>query len=264
MSLASTVPVRALLDAPVRWHTVRHEAVVGSTNDVALEAIRHGTPPGLVVVADRQTAGRGRRGRTWIDDVHARAGPANLAITATCLATRHAGVTPLATGLAVVYAFARAGADSFLKWPNDVLLGGLKAAGILVERHELADGDLLLIGCGLDLDWRGVERSEASAAWTSLAEAIDDDVDRAEVLAAYLASLHRWLDVLDRDAADVLAEYRRRCATLGAHVRIALPDGDTLDGEALRIDDDGRLIVRGPQGEVVVTAGEITHLRVRR
>ena len=261
MSLARSPAVRAMLDAPVRWHTVRHIPVVGSTNDVAREAVADGEPPGLVVVADRQTAGRGRRGRVWIDEVDARTGPTTLAVTVTCTPTRSAGLTPLVTGLAVADAYAAAGAAPRLKWPNDVLLSGLKAAGILIERSHIAGVDLLLIGCGLDLDWRGVARDTDASAWTSLAEATGSDVDRAVVLASYLASLHRWLDVLDREPTKVLEAYGRRCSTLGVEVRVALPDGDSLVGEAVRIDGEGRLVVRASGGEVTVSAGDVAHLR---
>lgn len=261
MSLARAPAVLALLDAPVRWHTIEHLPVVGSTNDVAREAVAGGEPPGLVIVADRQTAGRGRRGRTWVDEVDARTGPTNLSITATSAATWSSGMTPLATGLAVADAYRSAGADPRLKWPNDVLLGGRKAAGILIERAEVAGVDLLLIGCGMDLDWRGVTRDDEASAWTSLAESTGTDVDRADVFATYLASLHRWLGVLDREPGDVLAGYRRRCATLGAQVLVSLPDGESLAGEAVDIDAEGRLVVLTSDGRVTVTAGEVAHVR---
>jgi hypothetical protein len=93
-----------------------------------------------------------------------------------------------------------------------VLLGGRKAAGILVERHTLPDGPtVLLVGCGLDLDWRGVERSGDAAGWTSLAEEIDGDVDRAQVLVDLLEQLGARLAQLLVDPDGVLGVYRSLC-----------------------------------------------------
>lgn len=265
MSLADAPAVRSALTASATFGPLEHHERVGSTNDVARSRLAEDAEPGLVVVADRQTTGRGRAGRTWTDDMDGPEGPANLAVTATVAAPeRDAELTSLATGLAVADAFAAtAGAvlDIGLKWPNDVLLGARKAAGILVERHAVAGRDVLLIGCGLDLDWRGVDRSDETAAWTSLAEATGGPVDRAGVLAALLTALSHHLDVLVADPQALLASYRERCVTIGQDVDVRSPRGHIVSGTAVAVDDRGRLVVDTGRERVEVLVGDVTHVR---
>ena len=258
--------IRGLLEVSPTWNAVEHHEAVGSTQDLALERLHGGTGPGLVVVADAQTAGRGRRGRSWRDAVQGPDGPANLAVTAVVDVPGQgigpgAGLVPFAAGLAVADAYADAGVTPALKWPNDVLLGGRKAAGILVERHTVRGSDVLLIGCGLDLDWRGVVRSDDSADWTSLAEAIDGPVDRVALLVVLLTGLGRHVGRLGTQPAQVLEDYRHRCATLGERVRVALPDGTSRTGRAVELGSDGRLLIDGDDGPFEVTAGDVAHVR---
>lgn len=256
----------AVLDAVdrQRWTRVEHHAQVPSTQDVALAALAAGEPTGLVVVADGQQAGRGRRGRVWRDLVTGPRGPANLAVTATVTAPGSgAGLLSLAAGLAVLATYADAGADPRLKWPNDVLLADRKSSGVLLERHVLADGrDVVLVGCGLDLDWRGVVREGDAAGWTSLAEQLGSDVDRGRVLASLLDHLADEVGRVATDPAGLVADLRRCCVTLGRRVQVALADGTQLIGTARDLDEDGRLlVVRDDGGEVTVQVGDVTHLR---
>jgi BirA family transcriptional regulator, biotin operon repressor / biotin---[acetyl-CoA-carboxylase] ligase len=268
--------IAALLGGPLGWHTLRHEAEVTSTNDVALAAVRSGTPPGLVVVADHQTAGRGRQGRPW-DDVSAPGEVRSLTVSAVVeLPAENASLTPLAAGLAVADALRRAGASPALKWPNDVLLptgGGMaKAAGILVERHALPSGgtarsagDVLVIGIGIDLDWRDVPREGPAAAWTSVAESTGREIARGDVLADLLRGLSVWTRSVASEPLRLLVGYRDACATIGSQVRITFPDGEVLEGTATDLDREGRLVVDAPgAGQVAVTAGDVEHLRPAR
>ncbi|MFU8841224.1 MAG: biotin--[acetyl-CoA-carboxylase] ligase [Nitriliruptoraceae bacterium] len=236
----------------------QHHDAVTSTNDVALAQVAAGVPLGLVVSADRQTAGRGRHGRSWTDDITGPDGPANLAVSVVVALPAHApGLVPLAAGLAVHAAYEAAGATPTLKWPNDVLLDGRKAAGILVERHRVTGRDVVVIGCGLDLDWRGVPRSGDSTGWTSLAEALARDVDRWQVLADLLDALDEELAALD-DPAALLVRYRERCSTLGQDVDVALPGGGALAGIAVDLDAEGLLIIDTGRERIAVRAGEVT------
>jgi BirA family transcriptional regulator, biotin operon repressor / biotin---[acetyl-CoA-carboxylase] ligase len=254
--------VRQLLASSPTWHALVHRAEVSSTQDVALELLRDGAPPGLVVVADAQRSGRGRLGRSWRDSVQGRSGPANLAVTATVAPpSRGVGLVPLVAGVAVAEAYGMAGGRPRLKWPNDVLLDGRKAAGILVERHTTDAGGVLLIGCGLNLDWRGVDRDVDATTWTSLAESIDGDVDRAQVLVSLLGQLGAGLGKLERDPASVLREYRPRCATLGEPVRVERPGRAPLHGRAVDLDVDGRLVVVTDAGREVIDVGDVVHVR---
>ena len=257
--LARHAAVTALLEAATGWHTVVHRDEVTSTNDLALEQARAGVGPGLVVVADRQTAGRGRAGRGWEDGANA---AASLLATATVAApATGAALVPLAAGLAVVDASRSVDVDVTLKWPNDVLVADRKCAGILVERHTVASGDVLLVGIGIDVDWRGAERYGPSADWTSLAEEAGRDVDRGELLAGLLESLASWLPVEADDRDRLLAAYRRHCSTLGRDVEVTAPGGAPVSGHAVDVDAEGRLLVDTNRERIAVSAGDVVHLR---
>lgn len=254
--------VQGVLESSPTWHTLEHHPEVTSTQDVALARLQGGAPPGLVVVADAQTAGRGRLGRPWRDAVEGRSGPANLAVTMTIAAPdRSVGIVPLVVGLAVTEAYESVGASPRLKWPNDVLLDGRKGAGILVERHAVAGRAVLLIGCGLNLDWRGIERRGEEIGWISVAEAIDGDVDRVTVLVTLLSMLSGQLGQLDRRPEVLLQSYRSRCATLGQRVRVEQPGRTPLEGVADDLDADGRLIVTTGRGRQIVDVGDVIHVR---
>lgn len=262
MSLASHPAVRrAVADAR---HLAGHEHLetVTSTNDVALAAVGEGRRLGLVVSADRQTAGRGRRGRSWTDDVAGPGGPGNLAVSVVVpTPRRQAGLTPLVAGLAVAASYRAAGARPTLKWPNDVLLEGRKAAGILVERHTPPRGDVVVIGCGLDLDWRGTPRDGEATAWTSLAESLGAAVDRGAVLAGLLSALDAALTDLvtsEATAAALLDRYRAGCSTIGAEVEVELPGGARLAGRAVDLDAEGLLVVDTGRERVTVRAGDVS------
>jgi BirA family transcriptional regulator, biotin operon repressor / biotin---[acetyl-CoA-carboxylase] ligase len=262
MDLATSPKVVGLLESSSTWHAVVHHDEVGSTQDEALALLREGTPPGVVVVADAQRSGRGRLGRPWRDAVRGERGPANLAVTATApVPEQGVGVVPLAVGVAVAEAYRAAGGLPRLKWPNDVLLDGRKAAGILLERHEVGGRPILLIGCGLNLDWRGVTREGEEAGWISVAEATGQDVDRAQVLVDLLGHLASRLAQVGRDPDRVVREYRGWCATLGEPVRVERPGRPPLHGDAVDLDVDGRLVVRTSSGREVVDVGDVVHVR---
>jgi BirA family transcriptional regulator, biotin operon repressor / biotin---[acetyl-CoA-carboxylase] ligase len=258
--LGSHPRVVALLEAGAGLHAVVHLAEVTSTNDVALDRLRAGEPPGLAVVGDRQTRGRGRAGRGWED------GPspeASLMVTVAVLApTTGVELVPLAAGLAVVDAAGAAGIDLRLKWPNDAIVDDRKCAGTLVERHEVADRDVLLIGIGIDVDWRGHDRSaEAPPGWTSLAEELGEGVERASLLADLLGALTGHLRSAEQRPSELLGAYRHACATLGSEVVATLPGGDLVSGRARDVDERGRLLIDTDHVLVAVTAGDVMHLR---
>lgn len=248
----------ALLRGPSPWHTVEVLDEVASTNDLVAERAAAGTPAGLVIVADRQTAGRGRRGRPW-EDVE----PGRSLLASALVEAPARGVTlvPLAAGVAVADAIRRLGVGAELKWPNDVLVpieGELrKAAGILVEQH----GRHVVVGIGVNVDWRGVPRDGERAAWGSVAEALGADVDRWELLTDVLRALGSWMRDLASDPVRLLASYRTRCATLGQDVEVAVPSGDRLVGRAVDLTADGALLVDTAAGRATIAAGDVEHVR---
>ncbi|MBW3663082.1 MAG: biotin--[acetyl-CoA-carboxylase] ligase [Actinobacteria bacterium] len=244
-----TPRLQALLEGPSPWYRVDHREEVASTNDVAAELAATGAAPGLVVVADRQTAGRGRAGRTWVD----RPGGSLLC---SCLVETPSVPTlvPLAAGLAVHHAVRRQGSRAELKWPNDVLIDGAKCGGVLVENPG---GGVLVVGTGIDLDWRGEDRSGEASGWTSIAEHTGRDVDRWEVLADVLAAFSSWLLDVGRDPRILLASYEARCVTLRNQVRVET-GSDVVEGVARSVDPDGALVVQTPDGLVRVTSGDVS------
>lgn len=258
-----TPSLQRLADGPAYWHSVQHHEEVGSTNDLALDAVRDGVPPGLVITADRQTAGRGRRGRTWED----RPAGASLAVSVTIPPlAEHRSLVPLVAGVSLADALRRLGLRAALKWPNDVLLelpGTApsevrtlrKVAGILAE--ALPDG--IVVGTGVNVDFRGLEPVEGA---TSVAEVLGRDVDRWVLLQSYLRALEAWFRDLEATGpVQLLASYRQRCATLGQDVIATVADGP-VEGRALDITPEGALVVELPDGHrAQVTSGEVHTVR---
>ncbi|RKS71498.1 BirA family biotin operon repressor/biotin-[acetyl-CoA-carboxylase] ligase [Motilibacter peucedani] len=234
-------------------------AETGSTNDDLAAAARAGEPPGAVLVADLQTAGRGRLGRRW-------AAPAGSSLAVSVLvrpgvAADAWGWLPLLTGLSAAEAVASTtGLDARLKWPNDVLVGGRKLAGLLAERVPSPAGDLAVLGIGLNTDLGADELPVPTA--TSLALEGAAVTDRTPVLAALLVALARRLAAWEGAAGDAVAcgladAYAARCDTLGRRVRLELPGAPAREGTAEGVDADGRLVVDG----TAYAAGDVTHLR---
>ena len=262
----------ALTSAPGLWREVRVVEETGSTNADLLAEARSGAPDGVVLVAEAQTAGRGRLGRRWVS-------PPRGTLTFSVL-LRPAGVPagllgwlPLLAGVATASALARAaGVDARLKWPNDVLAGGAKLAGILAERWAEA----IVLGIGINVFQRRDELPVPTA--TSLLLAAPDAVSRPagadgpdvreRLLAAVLDELARWYRAWldqprpgDADACGLRAEYLRTSDTVGAEVTVMLPGGQSLTGTATGVDPAGRLEVHAPGGLVRVSAGDVVHLR---
>jgi BirA family biotin operon repressor/biotin-[acetyl-CoA-carboxylase] ligase len=229
-----------------------------STNAVVADRARSGAGVGRVGVAEHQTAGRGRLDRTWET-------PARSALTVSVLLTPRAPASdwpwlPLLTGYAAALALRRLGAPAALKWPNDVLLEDRKLAGILTERIELPSGPAVVVGIGINVGMTADELPLETA--TSLAVE-GYDVDRTELLSTLLERLRTEYDAFERGELGALrTAYAGACATVGREVRVDLPTGSTLTGEATGIDEGGRLLVAGPDGVVPVSAGDVVHATI--
>ena len=245
----------------------------GSTN-ADLVAAAAGLPHLATRATLDQTAGRGRLGRTWL------APPGRTLAVSLLLDVRPSGAVPLPpaalgwvpllAGVALAEAVAPLvpGADVAVKWPNDVLLGGEKACGLLAE---VTPGGALVVGAGVDLV---LTRDELPTP-TSTSLALHGATGSAEELAdRVLASWAPRLDGLVRElsraggdarAAGLLELVTRRCGTLGRAVEVHLPDGSRVRGEARALVDDGRLVVAvgTPARDLVVGSGDVVHLRHR-
>lgn len=248
------------------WTSVEVVATTGSTNADLLE---RGGPEGQVLVAEEQTAGRGRAGRSWVSEPGTSLTFSVLLRPVTVPPGRR-GWLPLLAGVAAAAGVrAVSGVAATLKWPNDVLAGSRKLAGILAEQS----GDRVVIGIGLNVATRfdTVEVPAGGLPATSLL-AEGAPVARELLLAEILRGLERRYVAFkaDPDPASgphggLLAEYRSLSATLGRSVRVELPGGRILSGTVEDIDADGRLLVSVSGGApTAVSAGDVIHLRSLR
>lgn len=238
----------------VPWVAAVHAFVsLASTNDEAARRARDGAPDGTVVVADQQTAGRGRLDRSWL----AEPGTSLLAswIVRPAIPRDDYPLLTLATAAATAEAIEReTGVPITVKWPNDLLAGGRKIAGILAEA---VGDDAAVIGLGLNVR-QGEFPDEIAATATSLLRERSRPVGRARLLGAILAAFAPFSSA----PRAALEAYRARCVTVGQDVRVERPNGEPLTGRALRVADDGSLIVDAGGVETTIAAGDIVHLRV--
>ena len=248
--------VEARLVAPVTGPVVWAREV-GSTNDLIAMRARGGAPEGLVIGADFQTHGRGRRGRVWA----AAAGDAVLfsILLRPARTGGEVGLLPIVAAVGVAEGLSALGVPVGLVWPNDVSVDGKKLAGILCELasagRQLA---WAVVGVGINVRTTPVL---TGGRWqpTSVNEVLGAAVPREEVLAAALRGLGEWFGRWYADGdADVIAAYRRRDALRGGAVTLSVGDA-TLAGVAEGLHADGALRVRTTHGTVVaVTSGEVT------
>jgi BirA family biotin operon repressor/biotin-[acetyl-CoA-carboxylase] ligase len=240
--------VRSLLAARTRFGDIRLLPETGSTNDVVAELAGAGAPEGLVVVADHQTAGRGRLDRRW----EARPGDGLLVsvlLRPAGLPVERRGLVASAVALAARAACREVAAvDPRIKWPNDLLSDqDAKLAGILAVESSGA----VVVGMGLNVHG-------CPPGASCLDQLSGRRVDRAALLERWLATL----DLLVDDWDGVAARYRQECATVGRKVSVELTRGDVIEGTAEAVDEMGLLVVRTASGEVRhLAAGDVTHLR---
>lgn len=245
------------------WTSVEVVDRTGSTN---ADLLARGGPEGQVLVAREQTAGRGRMGRSWVSQPGT-ALTFSVLLRPTAIPPARHGWLPLLTGVAVATAVrCAAGVAAALKWPNDVLVGGGKLAGILAERS----GDTVVVGIGLNV---GTSREALPAApgptglraTSLLVEGAD--VAREALLIEVLRQLERCYLQFRADPDPVrcglLASYRALCDTLGHQVRVDLPGDRAVVGTAADVDEEGRLLVReSPTTPPTrLSAGDVIHVR---
>ena len=222
----------------MQWE-VRRFGEIDSTNRWLVEQASAGAPAGLVAVADHQTAGRGRLGRTW------EAPPGSNLLMSLLLRPaglpaerRHLVVATVAVAAVRALEALDAGVQAGIKWPNDLVVEDRKLAGVLAE----ATGDgAVVVGIGMNLGWAPDGAAQATG------------LSRDEVLEALLAEV-------SEDWDQVAEDYRRRCVTIGRQVRVEMLD-ETFTGTAADIDDQGHLLVDVGMCLRTVTAADVVHLR---
>lgn len=265
------------------WRAIEVVAETGSTNADLARRAAAGEAEGLVLVADQQSAGRGRLARTWTTPPRA-AIAVSVLLRPDGVPPERLGWLPLLGGLAVVDAVrSRCGLPARLKWPNDVLvpIDGLpqaassgaaegKLCGVLAEVVPSlspampATPAAVILGAGINVSQTADELPVPTA--TSLRLAGSAVTDRDTVLRAYLRALAVRYRAFVEAAGDprrsgIGAAYREACSTLGREVEVHLPARDVVRGTAREVDDDGRLVVLTGDGEVPFAAGDVVHLR---
>jgi BirA family biotin operon repressor/biotin-[acetyl-CoA-carboxylase] ligase len=233
-------------------------AEVGSTNDVAAALAERGEPEGTVVVADAQSAGRGRHGRAWASPAGA-----GLYMSLVMRPAAHAvSLLTIAAGVALADGIeAATGLHPQLKWPNDVYIGGRKLAGILAEAGTSpARGQHVVLGCGINL-MPAAYPPDVAARATSIESELGRPIDRGLLLVECLAALHRcYRELQSQTGAAVIARWRERAAsTFGRRVEWDIA-GVTRHGVADDIDETGALIVRDGTARARVISGEVRWL----
>lgn len=248
----------AVLESTLRTSTIGRRLVyltsTSSTQDVARAEAEAGSPEGTAVVAEEQTAGRGRFGRKWES-------PAGKNIYVTLLLRpdvarlRRLGmIAPLSVCLAVEET---TGLAPRIKWPNDVLLAGRKLSGMIVEA-ELAGSEprYALLGIGVNVNYEIDPASEIAGIATSLKQELGGDVSRETVLAALLNHFEALYE--EPDVASVHAAWKTRLETLGRAVQVTFR-GETVEGQAEDVDSDGNLVLLRADGtHLTFEAGEVS------
>lgn len=250
------------LPLSTRWlgRTHEHWTVVASTNDRALQWARLGAPHGAMVTADAQTAGRGRLGRAWTSP------PGEDLYVSLVLRPGHSeglGALGLAVGAGLREALAPWVPQARLKWPNDILVGGRKLAGILCEARWVGGTPEVVVGFGVNVGRRAFPPELAGQA-TSLARELDDPPPRAAVLGRALPAIESALQSFFAGGFPAIRDrYEPFCALQGQIVLLALDAGDAGSSRsaarALGFDDDGALRVAPLDGGPVrrVESGDV-------
>ncbi|MBV8171049.1 MAG: biotin--[acetyl-CoA-carboxylase] ligase [Candidatus Eremiobacteraeota bacterium] len=242
------------------FHNVRCVSSVDSTNALALSLLDDTSAPGLTIFADVQTAGRGRAGRTW-----ASPGGAGLLMSTIMPIEMPQSALPALgywTSLCAADAIIDAcGVWPTLKWPNDLMLGALKIAGVLIEGRTLGAFTRAVIGLGVNAN-RPPEVPadlEGAAAW--LSDASGSPIDRTALALAILRAYDRRYDSLIAKPLDAIREWSRRSAISGRTLRVSDAQGEPLhEGIARGLSDDGALLLETKDGPVAVRLGDVSAL----
>lgn len=237
---------------------IRYLEECDSTNRIAAEWARGGAADGSIVITDHQTAGRGRLARSWSSVPGA--GLQFSIVLRPELSADSLGLLNIVAGSALAVAAVALGLPAKLKWPNDLILNGRKAAGILAETvpgpNEFAS---VVLGIGVNVNHRAEDfPEELASSATSFRIASGKEFDRIDVLAAFLGEFGpRYSGLAWARTHEVIGEYRALCDTIGRNVRVHLSDRE-IESKAMGVADDGALLLESGER---ITAGDVIHLR---
>lgn len=263
--------LRAVLRTKTFGRTLHILHETPSTNTAAMALAQKGAEDGTVVVAERQTAGKGRLGRSWYspagDNLYC-----SVIVRQTQSQTRLAewlSWLPLLSAVAAARAIqAVAALQTRLKWPNDILIGQRKLGGVLCESNgSRTQGRFVVVGIGINVNTpRNAFPDDLRDLATSLAAEAGHPINRVALLAALLSELEIRIENLSaQQSADLKHEYMKLCSTLGRQVRVSLASGESVDGQADAINPDGslRIIRNGANAGIILDlrAGDVIHIR---
>ena len=227
-----------------RFSRIQHHVTIGSTNDEAQQRLGDPAAAGLVIVADEQTAGAGRRGRRWV--APPRSGLLFTAILPEAIAAVDAWAVTFWTGMRVANALERWSVHAALQWPNDLLVEGRKICGILCVSRIL--GARAAVACGVGVN---VHRPDPAPGLEEISPPpifVDDCTvvggnARAELLASILREFETGFSLLATPRR-IAREWEQRAGLPGAHYRLSFGDGSALEGEAIGLSPSGGLRLR--------------------
>ncbi len=252
----------SLMEPELKTHSLGREMVhlnsAPSTNFIARQLAQQGCAHGTIVLAEEQTAGRGRRGRTWLNS------PGKdicmSAVLRPRLEAQHAPRFTLSTALGIYRVAAAFGLVPSIKWPNDVLVAGKKICGILLEMEGNMDSlESIIVGLGLNVNTDDFPQELAAIA-TSIGKELNQTLSRRDVLSSLLNELEPLYDACEDDEAfaNVLNTYKEACGTLGQVVDVT-GVRETVTGIAEDVDAAGRLLLRTPDGILhTMSAGDVS------
>jgi len=263
--------IRAVLRTKTYGRTLHILHETPSTNTAAMALAQKGAEDGTVVVAERQTAGRGRLGRSWYS-------PAGENLYCSVIVRQTQSQTrldewlswlPLLSAVAAAHAIqAVAALQARLKWPNDILINQRKLGGVLCESNSSrTQGRFVVVGIGINVNiLRNAFPDDLRDLATSLAAEAGHPINRVALLSALLSELEiRIENLAAQQSAEVKREYTKLCSTLGRQVRVSLASGESVEGQADTINSDGslRLIRNGANAGTILDlrAGDVTYVR---
>lgn len=260
--LLSVTEISSGLDTRVLGRRIVYDEQIGSTNDAAKQLAEAGEPEGTLVLADEQTAGRGRFARTWV--APPRSSILLSLILRPALAPAHAPRITMAIALGACDAIHNeTGLDAQIKWSNDILLNGKKCAGILAESGMVGDQlEYVIVGLGVNVNFAAAAVEGIPPDATTIADELGKALPRARLVQAILRAIEKYYWRL-RAGQNLRAEFAERLTTLGQALQAQTPGGIET-GVAENVDDDGALLLRRADGSLVrLVAGEVTLAKTR-
>lgn len=228
---------------------------IESTNTEAANQARQGAEEGLCIIADEQTAGRGRQGRSWVSEKDS--GLYFSIILRPKTEQRYVTLIPLMAGVAVYELLKSFEIAADIKWPNDILVGDKKICGILADAVETPQGLAVILGIGINL------KGELAKNATSIGNESVFSPSRDDVADALTSQIEKYYASFTAQPQSIIGEWKSRSTWFaGKTVRVMVSDGESFMGITDGIGENGALRVKRENGEVsVVQAGDVEHLR---